>query len=145
VSRGVRGAVVIDTGVYSANLDPRRLRLASEYREVLEGRPAIISFVTVAEMRFGARIAGWGPRRLQRLGHELGRAKIVWPTTDLIDRYVDLRTWCVRNGHGLGRKNHEADRRVAATALRLGIPLVAHDTIFSGAQDLQLISKPSST
>ena len=43
---------------------------------MLEGRIAIISFITVAEMRFGAYIAGWGARRLHRLDHELGRARL---------------------------------------------------------------------
>ena len=124
MSQPDRGPVVIDTSVYSARFGPRRgHRLASEYQAVLEGRTAVLSFVTVAEMRFGARIAGWGTRRLQRLDHELGRAKIVWPSHELVDHYVELRTWCVKNGHGLGDKNHEADRWVAATAIRLGVPL----------------------
>lgn len=144
MSQPDRGSVVIDTSVYSAQLGRQRgHRLASEYRALLEGQIAVISFVTVAEMRFGARIAGWGTRRLQRLDHELGRAKIVWPTYELVDHYVELRTWCVQNGHGLGHKNHEADRWVAATAIRLGVPLVAHDAIFSGAKDLRLISRLS--
>ncbi len=144
MSQPDRGPVVIDTSVYSARFGPRRgHRLASEYQAVLEGRTAILSFVTVAEMRFGARIAGWGMRRLQRLDYELGRAKIVWPSHELVHQYVELRTWCVRNGHGLGHKNHEADRWVAATAIRLGIPLVAHDAIFSGAKDVRLISRLS--
>jgi predicted nucleic acid-binding protein len=43
----------------------------------------------------------------------------------------------------LGHKDHEADRWVAATAIRLGVPLVAHDAIFSGTKDLRLISKLS--
>jgi tRNA(fMet)-specific endonuclease VapC len=143
VSQPGRGPVVIDTSVYSARLDPRGHRLASEYRQVLEGRTAIISFITVAEMRFGAHIAGWGARRLHRLDHELGRAKVVWPSHNLVDHYVELRSWCVKNGHGLGHKDHEADRWVAATAIRLGVPLVAHDAIFSGTKDLRLISKLS--
>lgn len=134
---------MIDTSVYSARLSRRGRHLASDYRAVLEGRPAIISFVTVAEIRFGARIAGWGTARLQQLDHELGRAEIVWPGHELVDKYVGLRTWCVKNGHGLGHKDHEADRWVAATAIRLGIPLVTHDAIFSGAKDLQLISRLS--
>jgi uncharacterized protein (DUF1778 family) len=57
VSQPDRGPVVIDTSVYSARFGPRRgHRLASEYQAVLEGRTEIISFVTVAEMRFGARL-----------------------------------------------------------------------------------------
>ena len=41
-----------------------RVPLAASYRPLLEGRPFIISFVTVAEVRFGAQLAGWGPPRL---------------------------------------------------------------------------------
>ena len=59
MSQPGRGPVVIDTSVYSARLDARGHRLASDYRQVLEGRTAIISLTTVAEMRFGAHIAGW--------------------------------------------------------------------------------------
>jgi tRNA(fMet)-specific endonuclease VapC len=71
------------------------------------------------------------------------RAEIVWPGHELVDQYVELRTWRVKNGHGLGHKTHEADRWVAATAIRLGVPLVAHDAIFSGAKNLRLISRLS--
>lgn len=45
-----RGPVVIDTGVFAARLTPSGSLLAARYRPVLEGRPAVISFVTVAEL-----------------------------------------------------------------------------------------------
>jgi predicted nucleic acid-binding protein len=70
MSVGSRGPVVIDTGVFGARLTPSGRLLASRYRPVLEGRPAIISFVTVAELEYGARLAGWGPDRLRRLERE---------------------------------------------------------------------------
>jgi predicted nucleic acid-binding protein len=79
MSVGSRGPGVIDTGVFGARLTPSGGLLASRYRPVLEGRPAIISFVTVAELEYGARLAGWGPDRLQRLEREIARAEIVWP------------------------------------------------------------------
>jgi hypothetical protein len=34
------------------------------------------------------------------------------------------------SGHGLAQKDHEADRWIAATAIWLKVPLVAHDAIF---------------
>src|SRR5215468_11224281 len=74
-----RGPVVIDTGVFGARLTPSGRLLASRYRPTLEGRPVVISFVTVAELEYGARLAGWGTDRLRRLEHELSRAEIVWP------------------------------------------------------------------
>jgi tRNA(fMet)-specific endonuclease VapC len=79
VSPGSRGPVVIDTGVFAARLTPSGSLLAARYRPVLEGRPAVISFVTVAELGYGARLAGWGPGRLRRLEYEIARAEIVWP------------------------------------------------------------------
>jgi predicted nucleic acid-binding protein len=135
-----RGPVVIDTGVFGARLTPSGRLLASRYRPLLEGRPAVISFVTVAELEYGARLAGWGPDRLRRLEYEIGRAQIVWPGPHLTDVYATLRTWCVRTGHGLGQKEHEADRWVAATAVWLQVPLVAHDGIFANVKNLELLT-----
>jgi len=138
---GPRGPVVVDTGVFGANLMPRRTSLADVYSPLLEGRPVTISFVTVAELRFGAKLAGWGPGRFRRLEYELSRADIAWPGPSLTDAYATLRAWCVTTGHGLGQKAHEADRWVAATAIWLGVPLVAHDAIFRNVTDLELLTK----
>ena len=38
------------------------------------------------------------------------------------------------------KKDHEADRWVAATAMRLDVPLVAYDAIFSDVENLKLIN-----
>lgn len=141
MSPSSRGPVVIDTGVFAARLTPSGSLLAARYRPVLEGRPAIISFVTVAELGYGARLARWGPERLRRLEYELTRAEVVWPGPNLADAYTSLRTWCVRTGHGLGQKEHEADRWVGATAVWLQVPLVAHDAIFTNVKDLELLTR----
>jgi len=53
-------------------------------------------------------------------------------------RSTQLRADCVDAGHALGQKEHTADRWIAATAIRLGIPLVSNDRIFAGAPGLQL-------
>jgi predicted nucleic acid-binding protein len=121
---------VVDTGVFAAGLVKRGAPLAAAYRPLLEGRPFVISFVTAAEVRFGARLARWGPSRVKRVELRLLEARIVWPGPDLVAVYAELRTACVRSGHALGQRVHEADRWVAATALWLGIPLVAHDRVF---------------
>ena len=105
MSPGSRGPVVVDTGVFAARLTPSGSLLAARYRPVLEGRPAVISFVTVAELGYGARLAGWGPGRLRRLEYEIARAEIVWPGPNLVEAYASLRTWCVRTGHGLGQRS----------------------------------------
>jgi predicted nucleic acid-binding protein len=43
-------------------------------------------------------------------------------------------------GHALGQREHTADRWIAATAIRLGIPLVSNDRIFHGAPGVNLES-----
>src|SRR4029077_8491951 len=141
MSVGSRGPAVIHTGVFGTRLTPSGRLLASRYRPVLEGRPAIISFITVAELEYGARLAGRVPARLRRLEREIARAEIVWPGPNLTQAYASLRTWCVRTGHGLGQKEHEADRWAAATAVWLQIPLVAHDAIFTNVKDLDLLTR----
>lgn len=141
MTQAPRGPVVIDTGVFSTQLTPRTWPLGELYRPLVERRPALISFITVAELRFGARLAAWGPRRLGRLERELERAETIWPGPDLTGTYAALRAWCVKNGHGLGQKEHEADRWVAATAIWPDVPLVAHDAIFADVGGLNLLTK----
>ena len=58
MNQGSRRPVVLDTGVFGARLTPSGRLLAALYRPMLEGRPAVISFVTVAELEYGARLAG---------------------------------------------------------------------------------------
>lgn len=141
MTQAPRSPVVIDTGVFGAQLTPRTWPLGELYRPLVEGRAVLISFMTVAELRFGARLAAWGPRRRQRLEREQQQAETIWPGPDLTDIYVALRAWCVKKGHGLGQKEHEADRWAAATAIWLGIPVVAHDAIFANVEGLNLLTK----
>jgi predicted nucleic acid-binding protein len=97
----------------------------------------VIPFVVVAEMRFGAEVAGWGARRRGVLERLIARAGVVPPIDVVTDAYVDLRTWCVSNGHGLGAKDHEADRWVAAVAIAGSLPLASEDSIFEKVAALQ--------
>ena len=133
-----RGPIVVDTGVFGAELVRRGAPIANAYRPLLEGRPVIISWITAAEIRYGAALAGWGASRVQRLESRLERARIVWPGPELTDTYVELRVKATRAGHGIAHKHHEADRWIAATALWLGIPLAAHDGIFRNIAGLTL-------
>lgn len=135
-----RSPVVVDTSVFSLDLVDIRPQLIGEYAPMLRGRPVHLAFVTVAEARFGARLAGWGEPRLARLESRLAVVDIVWPGTELVETYVDLRATCVELGLALGAKVHEADRWVAATALRLGLPLVAHDRVFMNVPGLQVLT-----
>lgn len=140
MTRNPESAVVVDTGVFGARLTPAGHALAFRYRPILQARPVVISFITDAELRFGAAHAGWGSRRVTELSRLLDRTETVWPGPQLTAAYVELRAWCVRTGHGLGGKEHEADRWIAATARWLSIPLVRDDHIFEDVDGVELLS-----
>lgn len=106
------GPIVVDTTVFGTRLIKTRAGLARQYQHHVAGREAHISFVTEAELRFGARWAGWGEARLYRLEAVLASADVVLPGPELIEAYVNLRHQCVSTGHGLAQKEHEADRWV---------------------------------
>ena len=49
-----------------------------------------------------------------------------------------LRHAAVQAGAGLGHKIHEADRSIAATALRIDVDLVSDDAVFKAIPDLRV-------
>lgn len=124
-------AVVVDTMVVSSLVNAHRKPApAAKYRTLIAERPIMVSFVTVTEMRYGALKAGWGELRRRGLERDLARLVVVQPDDQLMQTCADLRARCGQAGHGLAHKVHEADRWVAATAIRLGVDLVSDDTVF---------------
>lgn len=134
-----RLAAVIDTGVYGAGLVGRSDGLAARYAPHLLGRILVLSFQTVAELRYGALHAGWGDRRRAALEERLAQARVVPSDDSLATTYAELRQACVRAGHALGAKAHTGDAWIAATAVRHGLPLVSDDTGFVGCPGLNLV------
>lgn len=118
-ARPTRGPVVIDTIVFGADLVPRA-RLAPIY-EIIVGRPAFISFQTAAELRYGALRLDWRDAHMPKLAM-INEAEIVHSGAGLVLTHARLRVDCERVGHALHQRDHDADRWVAATAVRLGIP-----------------------
>ena len=137
-------AVVVDTMVVSSLVNSaREPALAASYRVLIAGRPIVISFVTVTELRYGAIKAGWGELRRRGLERDLSQLVIVQPDDRLMEICADLRAECEREGRALGQKIHEADRWIAATSKRLGVPLVSDDGVFVDVSGLHVISRSS--
>lgn len=65
---------------------------------------------------------------------------IVQPDDTLMAVCADLRARCEASGHGLGQKIHEADRWIAATAIRLELALVSDDAIFQDTPGLTVVA-----
>ena len=135
-------AVVVDTMVVSALVEPDRVSIgAAEYRSLIGARPIVVSFVTVAELRYGALKARWGELRRRALERDLAQLVVVQPDDELVRVCAELRARCEFDGHALGNKIHEADRWIAATALRLGITLISDDGIYGHVDRLSVESR----
>jgi len=136
-------AVVADTmaisAIVNADRDPA---VAAAYRALIAGRPVVVSFVTVTEMRYGALKAGWGQLRRRALDRDLARLVVVQPDDEMMQRCAALRDECEKAGLALGQKVHEADRWIAATALVLGVDLVSQDAVFRTVPGLSVLSRP---
>lgn len=137
----VSPAVVVDTMVVSSLLNASRSpRPAAAYRSLIGGRPIVVSFVTVTELRYGAIKAEWGELRRRSLERDLARLVIVQPDDETMQECADLRVRCERAGQALGQKVHEADRWIAATAIVLGVDLVSQDAVFRDVPRLTVVS-----
>ena len=97
-------------------------RLRALYEPIIVGRRAFICFQTAAELRYGALRRGWGEVRMPKLEARINEAEIVHSGPELVLAYARLRVDCERIGHAPHQRDHDADRWVAATALRLGDP-----------------------
>jgi predicted nucleic acid-binding protein len=74
-----------------------------------------------------------------RLEAKLQRVEVVvHGGPELVAVYAQLRADCEAAGHALAQKARTADRWIAPTGIRLGLPLVSNDAIFRGAPGLQL-------
>jgi predicted nucleic acid-binding protein len=71
----VTGTVLVDTNVFTARLRERS-PLAIQYAKHLFGQRIALAPQTVAEARYGALKATWGPARTEQLARLLGRARI---------------------------------------------------------------------
>jgi tRNA(fMet)-specific endonuclease VapC len=137
VSTRAPRAVVVDTMAVSALMNAsRNPQRAAAYRRAINDDSVLGSFVTITELRFGALLAGWGELRRRGLERDLARLVVVQPDDQLMRTCAEIRASCQRAGHGLGHKIHEADRWVAATAIRLAVDLVSDDTVFRNVPDL---------
>ncbi len=136
---GPGGPIVIDTDVFSADLVPGS-RIAEAYAPLITGRAAFISFQTAAELRYGAMRRGWGTARMLKLETKLQRAEVVHTGPELVQLCAQLRVDCEAAGHALAQREHNADRWIATTAIRLRVPLVSNDAIFRGVPGLVLES-----
>lgn len=132
--------VVVDTMVISWFFEDRGDPRSTAYRELAGESPVVLSFQTVLELRFGALRAGWGELRTRRLERRVSELAIVQPDDAMITVCAQLLNGCREVGHPLAAKVHDGDRWIAATAIRLGLPLLSDDSVFQDAPKLVLLT-----
>jgi len=130
--------LVVDTGVFSASLS-RRVSTLSPLVQRLSGNQLFLASVTIAELRFGALVAGWGDARRQRLEEGIQSTTVVPVTDALLTEVAEFRFVCREVGHPLAGRVHANDLWVAASAIHIGAPLVTADGVFADAPGLTLL------
>lgn len=130
--------VVVDTNVFTAWLGGSRSPLALQYTKHLVGQQFAVSPQTVAEARYGALKAGWGPKRLREVEQMTSRVGVLDVDGETTEAVAQLRNQCRLIGHALHQRLHNADLWIAAAAIRWNLPLVAHDAVFISCPGLDL-------
>jgi predicted nucleic acid-binding protein len=115
---------VVDTNIASLLLYPDA-RLTPYLPHLAVSSP-VLSFQTVAELRFGALKAGWGVRRQQELELFIGQYELVPYSDELAWHWAEV----MRDAANAGRRLDAGDAWIAATAKRLSAPLLTRDKEF---------------
>jgi tRNA(fMet)-specific endonuclease VapC len=130
--------IVVDTGVFSASLSRRRRTDIEQHVRRMVGHQVFLAAVTVSELRYGALVAQWAEPRRQRLEESI-QATTVIPVSDaLLSALAELRYACRLAGHPLHDRSHANDLWIAASAIHLGAPLLAADSVFEKTPGLEL-------
>jgi tRNA(fMet)-specific endonuclease VapC len=127
--------IVVDTDVFSYMF--RKDTRADFFRPMLTGKTLALSFMSVAELYYGALIASWGADRLSSLENTM-KNFVVLPYNSLCCRkWADLRRTCENAGQPLGH----ADLWIAACALVHGCAVATNNSShFRHVPGLKVIS-----
>lgn len=104
----------------------------------MSGQQVFLAAVTVAELRYGALVAGSGEQRRHRLEESLAATTVV-PVTDALPTAAsELRHACRLAGHALHEPVHVNNLWIAASAIHIGAPLLTADAVFENVPELSL-------
>ncbi len=126
--------LVVDTDVisYIFKWHP----LAAHYVDLLTDKEPVISFTTLAEMRFGGLEAKWGFPKRNLLERYLSEFAVSYPDDRLCSLWAEVTHESNRKGHPVSAP----DAWIAATARYLDTPLVTHNSKhYAHLKDLVLL------
>lgn len=132
--------VVLDTMVVTALINKvKRPEAAARYLAIIDGRPRVLSFASVSELRYGAMKAGWGEFRQRGLERDLDEYTVIKPSDEILTSCAEMRWAARQRGHALSQKVHDSDRWIAATAVHLDLDLISEDRVFRDFPGLRLV------
>jgi predicted nucleic acid-binding protein len=114
--------VVVDTDVFSLLFRRQDVAL---YQPHLTRVVPVLSFVSVAELHYGATMANWGERRRRDLAEAVRRYLIAPYNEELAKLWGHLKAQAVRTGHPLGNNSQANDLWICATAIYYSAPFSA--------------------
>ena len=130
--------ILVDTGVFSASISRRRRARFESQVGLMADKQIFLAAVTVAEIRYGALVAGWGDERRQRLERSVAATTVVPVSDALLTTAAELRHACRQVGHPLHEPVHANDLWIAASAAHIGAPLLTADAVFDEVPGLDL-------
>jgi len=109
-------------------------------RDRVAGAILAISIFTVAELRAGRIVAGWGQRRSDLQEARMAAYVTIPLDDDVLNVYTAIHAWSKK-----GNRTPHNDMWIAATAVARGLPLVSCDEHFeriATSHDLEHIYLP---
>jgi tRNA(fMet)-specific endonuclease VapC len=131
--------LLVDTGVFSAALSRKRRPEFEPLVARLPGNQLNLAAQSVAELRYGALLAGWGGARAQRLERAIETVNVIPVSDALLSAVARFRFACRTVGHPLSNPVHHEDLWIAATAVHIGATLVTADGVFNEAPGLSIL------
>lgn len=104
----------------------------------MAGHQIFLAAFTVAELRYGALVAGWGEQRRHQLEQSIAATTVVPISDALLTAAAELRHGCRLVGHALHEPIHANDLWIAASAVHIGAPLLTADAAFDDVPGLSL-------
>lgn len=114
--------IILDTDAFSFLHEGKPQ--ASGYGPVLRGAIPCVAFVTVGELLFGAKSAGWGAPRLGRLQNAIRRCVVLPFNVQLAELWADVKVDAKKNGLPLAHREHSNDLWIAACGLFYQAPVL---------------------
>ncbi len=129
---------ILDSDVFS---DVFKSPESARYPRYVRGVVPALTFVSVAEVYFGAYSAQWGDAKMRELETRLGRMLVLPYDEDLPRACAGLRAEALRRGHPLAQAVHANDLWIAACAVHYGAPVLTGNVRhFAGLPGLDVIA-----